>query len=293
LETIVGDRTGNLDGLKGRKWDAVIDVCGYWPKAVEPLCVALSESVERYVFISSISVYEDSSPDGLTEDTGHLLENADANVEELKMEMYGGLKVLCERVVEAHFGDRALIVRPGLVVGPGDHSDRFTYWPRRFMRPGPFLVPECRDHPVQFIDGRDLGAFTVLATERSLSGAYHVAGPTPPVSLGEFIRLGVVAGGGVAQPQWVPCETLVEKGVEPWSKVPLVTSFTGERSPLSTVDNGRAVGAGLSIRPVSATISDTIEWWKKERSGTEPRWGLSDEKEQEILMAVKMAASPP
>ncbi len=293
LETIVGDRTVDVVALRGRKWDAVIDVCGYWPKAVEPLCALLSENVGRYVFISSISVYSDSSPIGLTEDTGVLLEDADPNVEELKMEMYGGLKVLCERVVERHFGDRALVVRPGLVVGPGDHSDRFTYWPRRFMRPGPFLAPDCRELPVQVIDGRDLAGFTVQATEQSLSGEYHVAGPTPPISFGEFIRLGVEAGGGVAAPQLVACSLLSELGVEPWSDLPLVTSLSNEPSPLSTVDNSKAVAAGLRLRALSATIRDTVDWWRADRSGTEPRWGLSDEKEQEILDSVKEPAPSP
>ncbi len=293
LETIVGDRTGNLDGLQGRQWDAVIDVCGYWPRAVEPVCSVLNGSVGRYVFISSISVYSDSSPIGLGEDTGQLLDNAEADVEELKMEMYGGLKVLCERVVEAHFGERALIVRPGLVVGPDDHSDRFTYWPRKFMRPGAFLAPNCKEAPVQVIDGRDLGDFAVQATERSLTGAYHVAGPTPPISFGEFIRLGVEIGGGVAVPHWVPCDLLAEKGVEPWSDLPLVTSLTKDPSPLSTVDNSKAVAAGLQLRTVATTISDTIDWWKAERIGTDPRWGLSDEKEHSILDSLKEKASQP
>jgi 2'-hydroxyisoflavone reductase len=287
LEALTGDRTTDASALKGRRWDAVIDVCGYWPKAIEVVASALADNVGRYVFVSSISVYSDASPMGLTEESGVLLEDGDPEATELVMEMYGGLKVLCERTVERWFGDRALVVRPGLVVGPGDHSDRFTYWPRRFMRPGPFLVPGCKDHPVQFIDGRDLGGFTVLATERSLSGAYHVAGPTPPVPFGEFIRQGVAAGGGVAQPQWVSCALLAEKGVEPWTEIPLVSSFSGETSPLNTVDNGKAVGAGLGLRPVSTTIADTIEWWKAERTGTEPRWGLSSEKEGALLKEVR------
>jgi 2'-hydroxyisoflavone reductase len=292
-ERLVGDRTGDLSSLKGREWDAVVDVCGYWPKAVRPVCDALRGSVGRYVFISTISVYSDESPDGLTEDTGVLLENGDPEATSLQMEMYGGLKVLCEREVTSSFGDRALIVRPGLVVGPGDHSDRFTYWPRKFMRPGLFLAPDCRDMAVQVIDGRDLGEFTIHATENGLSGAYHVAGPTPAMKFGEFIEAGVKAGGGVAEPVWTACALLNAQGVQPWSDLPLVTSLTGERSPLSTVDNRKATAAGLRLRPIEETIADTIAWWRTEREGSEPRWGISDERERELIELCKEKAPSP
>lgn len=291
-EALIGDRTADLGALQGREWDAVIDVCGYWPKAVAPLCDLLRDRVGRYVFISTISVYSDDSPDGLTEETGVLLENGDPAADALDMETYGGLKVLCERVVERVFGVRALIVRPGLVVGPGDHSDRFTYWPRRFMRPGPFLAPDCPEMPVQVVDGRDLGDFTLLATERALSGAYHVAGPTPPVLFGDFVREGVAVGGGVARPVWVPCEYLVANGVAPWTDLPLVTSLTSERSPLSTVDNTKALGAGLTLRPITQTVLDTVAWWKAEREGSDPKWGLSDARELELIEGAKEEASP-
>jgi 2'-hydroxyisoflavone reductase len=209
------------------------------------------------------------------------------------MEMYGGLKVLCEREVESVFGERPLIIRPGLVVGPGDHSDRFTYWPRKFMRPGPFLAPDCREMDMQVVDGRDLGEFTIHATENGLSGAYHVAGPTPPMKFGEFIELGVVAGGRVAEPVWAPCSLLEDQAVNPWTDLPLVTSLTGERSPLSTVDNGKATAAGLTLRPVGQTIADTIAWWRTEREGTEPRWGITDARESNLLVACTNLQSSP
>lgn len=292
-ERLVGDRTGDLSALHGREWDAVVDVCGYWPRAVRPVCDALRGSVGRYVFVSTISVYSDESPDGFSEDTGVLLENGDQEATSLQMELYGGLKVLCEREVSSCFGERALIVRPGLVVGPGDHSDRFTYWPRKFMRPGPFLVPDCREMDVQVVDGRDLGEFTIHATENAMSGAFHVAGPTPPMNFDDFIELGVRAGGGVAQPVWVPCESLAEQSVQPWTDLPLITSLTDERSPLSTVDNAKAVGVGLRLRPIEETIADTIVWWRTEREGSEPRWGLSDARESELLRHVKARAPSP
>lgn len=287
LETIVGDRTVDATALADRKWDAVIDVCGYWPKAVDVVASVVQGNVGRYVFVSSISVYSDQSPYGLTEETGVLLDDGDPDATELKMEMYGGLKVLCERAVERWFGDKSLQIRPGLVVGPADHSDRFTYWPRKFMRSGPFLVPDCLYAPVQVIDGRDLGDFTVLATEKGLSGAYHVAGPTPPVAFGEFIRAGVTAGGGVADPVFAPCTWLAERGVEPWTELPLVTSLTGEPSPLQTVDNSKAVQAGLEQRTIRQTIEDTIAWWKSERQGAEAKWGLTDEREEALLLELK------
>lgn len=290
-ERIIGDRTKDVSALKGRHWDAVIDVCGYWPKAVAPLCEALKENVGRYVFVSSISVYSDESPIGLTEDTGVLLRDADPEIEELKMEMYGALKVLCEETVAKHFGDRALIVRPGLVSGPGDHSDRFTYWPLRFMRPGPFLAPDCKNAPVQIIDGRDLGAFTVLATEKGLNGAYHAAGPTPAMSFGRFIEAGVNVGGGTAEPVWTPCAMLTEQGVEPWSDLPALASLTGEVSPLSMVDNSKAVTAGLALRSIEQTTLDTIDWWKRERNGSTLKWGLSVEREFALLEELKKTSA--
>ncbi|MEX2242938.1 MAG: NAD-dependent epimerase/dehydratase family protein [Fimbriimonadaceae bacterium] len=287
LETLTGDRTTDASALRGRRWDAVIDVCGYWPRAVEVVASALEDNVGRYVFVSSISVYSEASPMGLTEDSGVLLEDGDPEATELKMEMYGGLKVLCERTVERWFGDRALIVRPGLVVGPGDHSDRFTYWPRRFARTGPFLAPDCLQEPIQVIDGRDLGDFTVLATEKGLSGGYHVAGPTPPEPFGEFLRSGVEAGGGVAEPVFVPCGWLAERGVEPWTELPLISSLTGEPNPLGTVDTSKAVRAGLVQRTMRQTLEDTISWWNATREGSEPRAGLSDAKETALLEEYK------
>jgi 2'-hydroxyisoflavone reductase len=290
-EKLVGDRTGDLSALGGREWDAVIDVCGYWPKAVEPLCRLLRDRVGRYVFISTISVYSDESPDALTEETGVLLENGDPEATDLVMEQYGGLKVLCERTVESCFGDRSLIVRPGLVVGPGDHSDRFTYWPRKFMRPGPFLAPDCHDQGVQVVDGRDLGEFTIHATEAGLSGPFHCAGPTPPMRFGDFIEAGVACGGSVAEPTYVPCGRLIEAGVAPWTDLPVVSSLTGERAPLMSVDNAKAVGAGLRLRPIAETISQTIDWWRSEREGSDPRWGLSDDRERELLASLRPEAS--
>jgi 2'-hydroxyisoflavone reductase len=287
VETLVGDRTLDASVLKGRSWDAVIDVCGYWPKAVDVVASQIEDSVGRYLFVSSISVYSDASPPALTEETGILLEDGDPEATELKMEQYGGLKVLCERAVERWFGERALIIRPGLVVGPGDHSDRFTYWPRKFMRSGPFLAPDCVDAPVQVIDGRDLALFTVHSLEKGLSGAYHASGPTPPLRFGDFIDIGVKAEGGVAEPVWAPSNWLVEQGVGPWTDLPALASLTGEVSPLQTVDNAKAVAAGLTLTPVGETVRDTIEWWKASREGTEPKWGLSDQREADLLASLR------
>jgi 2'-hydroxyisoflavone reductase len=161
------------------------------------------------------------------------------------------------------------------------------------MRPGPFLAPDCRDMDVQVVDGRDLGEFTIRATEQGLSGAHHVAGPTPAMKFGEFIELGVVVGGRVAKPVWAPCSLLADQGVQPWTDLPLVTSLTGERSPLSTVDNRKATAAGLTLRPVGQTIADTIAWWRAEREGTEPRWGITDAREAELIELAKTKAPSP
>ena len=174
VETIAGDRNKDLDKLQGRRWDAVIDTCGYLPRNVKSTAEILSGSAERYVFISSQSAYADVSVPGVTETaplrslTSEQLDRAyaiDTAGQPSYAELYGGLKALCEQVVEEGMPNRVLIVRPGLIIGPYDYTDRFTYWIVRVARGGEVLAPGRPARPVQFIDARDLAAWIVLMTE--------------------------------------------------------------------------------------------------------------------------------
>ncbi|MBZ0302858.1 MAG: NAD-dependent epimerase/dehydratase family protein, partial [Anaerolineae bacterium] len=183
VEKLYGDRDGQLDPLRGRSWDAVIDTCGYVPRVVRQSAELLAEAVGRYVFISTISVYEDIV--GSSEDSA-LAVLEDETTEEVSG-AYGGLKVLCERVVQGVYGDRALIIRPGLIVGPHDPTDRFTYWVTRTARGGRMLVPAASDYPMQVIDVRDLAEWTVRMVEGDMPGVYNATGPAEPLTMGEML----------------------------------------------------------------------------------------------------------
>src|SRR5215212_9342943 len=186
LETILGDREKDVDKLKNRIWDTVIDVAGYLPRVVRLSAEVLEANVSRYVFISSISVYENFKKIGIDESdpVGKL---AEETVEEVTGETYGPLKALCEKAVQDLYRERALIIRPGLIVGPHDPTDRFTYWPVRMARGGEVLAPDRRDQPVQIIDVRDLAAFIVDLVERKITGVFNATGPEQPYRLEQFL----------------------------------------------------------------------------------------------------------
>ena len=186
LEKLVGDRDGNLTALEGRRFDAVIDNSGFVPRHVRDSAELLADS-GRYMFVSSISAYKDLAPDGITEDyeVGRL---DDPTVEEVTGETYGPLKALCEEAVQEVFGERANIVRPGYIVGPGDPTDRWTYWPVRVSMGGDMLVPGTPEDPVQFIDARDLGSWMVGMLENEVGGVYNAIGPVDPLTMGSMLE---------------------------------------------------------------------------------------------------------
>ena len=291
VEAIAGDREKDLGLLKGRQWDAVIDTCGYVPRVVGLSCDALLGRVGRYVFVSSISVYADTETPMQTEEAP-LLELSDPATEAVDGETYGGLKALCERRVSEAYEDKALTVRPGLVVGPLDPTDRFSYWPYRFSQPGPFVAPDLSGAPVQYIDARDLGAFIVLLCERATGGTFHVCGPTPPLPFRTFIERGVSCLGGVAEPVWVDGKTLASFSAEPWSDLPLVVSLDGTSEAYVSVDNAKALRAGLSLRTLEETVIDTAAWWRAEKGTGAPKAGLSDERQAAILATLQKSSAP-
>ncbi|MBN1287914.1 MAG: epimerase [Anaerolineae bacterium] len=277
IEKLTGDRDGGLDVLRGRTWDAVIDTCGYVPRVVRASAELLADAVEHYTFVSTLSVYTDWTVPGIDE-SAELATMEDETVEEVTGETYGPLKVLCEQAVETAMPGRALVVRAGLIVGPNDVSDRFTYWPARVARGGEVLAPEGPDYRVQFIDARDLGAWMVRMTEARKAGAYNATGPDYELTLGEVLATCKDVAGSDAVFTWADKDFLAEHEVQPWTELPLW--IPGE---VQAVDCSKAIAAGLSFRPLAATVRDTLEWDRTRPADAERRAGLAPAKETEVL----------
>ena len=256
-----------LEQLAGRTWDVVIDNSGYVPRIVKASAELLAaQGAGQYIFISSISAYDEASipADGGTEDV-KLATLADPTVETMgaQFENYGGLKVLCEEAAQAAFPGRATIVRPGFIVGPGDPTDRFTYWPARVARGGEVLAPGSPDDPVQWIDVRDLSAWLVTLAEQGTAGAFHAVGPTPPGRWGDVLETCVTESGSDANLVWVPA-TWLEKNAEPQDAFPIWIAPTGPYAGFHRWDNARAVAAGLTLRPVDETVRALLDWFPDE-----------------------------
>ncbi|HUJ92852.1 MAG TPA: NAD-dependent epimerase/dehydratase family protein [Gaiellaceae bacterium] len=276
VEHLTGDRDGGLGALAGRTWDGVVDTSGYVPRVVRQSAELLRGSVGRYVFVSSISAYadpsrplEESSPLAALEDP--FSENVEAD--------YGALKAACEHVVEELLGDRGASVRAGLIVGPHDPTERFTYWPRRLAEGGDVLAPGDPAAPVQFVDARDLGAWLVRLAEDGPGGAFNATGPAAPLTLGALLDQANEAIGAGARLVWVDDARLLDAGVGPWMELPLWLPGD-EYAGMLRADNHRAVEAGLRFRPVAETALDTLAW---SREAGEQRPTLSREKERELL----------
>lgn len=266
-EHLHGDRSRDLSVLEGRTWDAVVDTSGYTPAAVRATAETLRAS-GRYVFVSSVSVYADFST-GPTEESP-LAEIGEMPLEEVSADFsnYGALKALCEAEVEQVFGERALIVRPGLIVGPHDPTGRFTYWAHRLARGGEIVAPGSPERTSQFVDVRDLGEWILAAVEGGLSGTFNAT--NEGVSWGELL--------GEAQVTWVSDDFLREHGVGPWMELPLWLP-DAEWAGMHGADVRRAVAAGLRFRPLSETIRGAAD------APAVDGVGLTPEREAELLAA--------
>jgi 2'-hydroxyisoflavone reductase len=286
LETILGDREHDVNRLQDRIWDAVIDVAGYLPRIVRLSAEVLEPNVRRYVFISTISVYENFKKAGIDESypAGKL---EDETVEEITGEMYGPLKVLCEQVVHDIYGERALIVRPGLIVGPHDPTDRFTYWPVRVARGGNVLAPQSPDAATQIIDVRDVSEFTLKLTEENASGVYNATGPDYKLTMGKLLEVSKQISNSDANFKWASVEFLKQNKIEPWSDMPAWIPDDEEGVGFAKVDISKAIQAGLTFRPLEETISDTLDWAKTRPTDHEWRAGLTAEREAEALAKLK------
>jgi 2'-hydroxyisoflavone reductase len=284
LETLIGDRDGKLDALKGREWDVVIDDSGYVPRQVKLTADLLKDRIRHYIFVSSISVYGTFPKPGLDEDDG-VATPPDPKVEEVNGETYAGLKVACERVIEGTYGSRSTSVRPHIVVGPGDSTDRFTYWVARTARGGQVLAPGSPQDPLQYIDVRDLAAFMRRCVEERPPGRFNACTPPGAHTIGELMETGKHVSGSnatfvYADEQFIQTNSPREKGEFPvW--VPTVGPIAGA----SLVSSARAVEHGLRFRDLETTMRDTLDWHRQRPADQRDKLavGMTAEREAELL----------
>jgi 2'-hydroxyisoflavone reductase len=284
VEKLRGNRDGDLAALKGRTWDAVIDTCGYVPRIVRDSAELLADAVEHYTFISSISVYADSSKPGITEDYP-VFKLEDETVEQVTGETYGGLKVLCEEAAEAAMPGRVLTVRSGLIVGPNDPTDRFTYWVCRVAQGGELLAPVEPEVAIQVIDVRDQAQWILDMAEARRAGVYNVTGPDYTLTFGELFRTTQQFSGTEVDLVWAARDFLLANEVQPWSDLPLWIPADTDDAYWSAVDISKAVNDGLTFRPLSDTVRDTLDWANSRPEDYALRAGLSPEREEELLAA--------
>jgi nucleoside-diphosphate-sugar epimerase len=295
VEQLIGDRsTGELAALKGRKWDVVIDNPTMLPKWVHDAAEILKGNVDRYVFISTISVYANNAKPGMDEsaplakyDGADAMKETRDTVIASKFALYGPLKALSEKEVEKWFPGKSLVIRPGLIVGPGDQTDRFTYWPVRIDRGGEVLAPGDPSDPVQFIDARDLAEWTIRMAEQGTTGVYNATGPATPLTVGGMLDGIKNALGSKAKFTWIPADFLEKSKVEPWSDMPVWVPPTGEDGGLGRISIRRAMDKGLTFRPLAVTARDTLAWFRslpKERQ-EKLLAGITSERETEVLLA--------
>ena len=265
VEVLTGDRGADLAALRGRHWDAVIDTCGYVPADVGRSAEALRDC-GRYLFVSSVSAYATTTQVPVTE-TDPLASHAGIAADDRDLQHYGAQKAACEAEVSRVFAERALLVRPGLIVGPGDRSGRFSYWPWRMAAGGELLVPDvAAPEPLQFIDVRDLGAWLVALVEQGAHGAYNATGPVGGMRIGwdvlsEACRAEVAARGlAPARERRVGETFLLQQKVEPWSELPLwLPSTDPEHAGFNRIDLARAQAAGLRTRPLRETVGAVLD----------------------------------
>jgi 2'-hydroxyisoflavone reductase len=289
VEKLRGDRDGNLEALRGRRWDAVVDTSGFVPRLVRDSARLLADAAGLYVFVSSVSVYADHSrPVDEGSEVGTL---EDEGVEEITGVTYGPLKVLCERAAEEAMPGRVLVIRPGLIVGPDDKTVRFSYWTGRVARGGEVLAPGSPDRQIQIIDSRDLAGWTVRMAEDSRTGVYNANGPDYRLTMGRFLEECRAVSGSDARLTWVGERFLLERGVEAWSELPLwIPEGDGPHRFFMANRIDRALAAGLTFRPLAETIRDTLAWQSRNEVTTADKTGvpvpdqtLRPERERELL----------
>ena len=294
VEILRGDRDGDVSALHGRRWDSVVDTCGYVPGSVRRVMEALDrDRVEHYTFVSSVSVYADFPPAGSDENQPVATMTADQVAEAEAIAtgtratartygaMYGALKALCEQTAEQMMPGRVLNVRPGLIAGAYDYSDRFTYWVRRVSQGGDVLAPGRPERRVRVIDARDLADWIVHMAESRTSGIFNATGAEDGLTFGTMLDVCRRVSGSDARLRWVDEPTVLERGVQPWSELPLW--IPAAHNGIFEVCNDKAIAHGLRFRSLADTVRDTLNW-DRAQAQTEPmKAGLTRDRERQLL----------
>ena len=291
VEQLHGDRKTDLSALEDdRRWDAVLDTSAYLPADVTRSTQLLGKRVNQYVIVSTISVYAKTDTPGQDESAA-LIELPDPNVTEVTGETYGGLKALCEKAAQAQMPGRVTVVRPGLIVGPGDTTDRFTYWPARADRGGEILAPGSATDPTQFIDVRDLAEFLLHTIEQRQVGIFNADAPAGKLTMGALLQACRDVARAMKAPEsrltWVPADFLEAQKVSPWQDMPAWIPAQGEYAGFGRMSSAKAQAAGLGYRSLHDTVRDTLAYWRAlpEARRAKPKAGIDPAREAEVLKA--------
>ena len=296
VEQLIGDRNGNLQALEGRRWDAVIDTCGFVPRAVTASCQLLQHT-NHYTYISSQSVYENMTKPGVEEHDAVLTMDSD-KVERITAgtagplyEYYGPLKALSEKTAEQALPGKVLIVRAGQIVGPYDYTDRLPYWVKRVAEGGEVLAPGRPERPIQMIDAQDLANWIISCIEQNITGTFNASGPAGSLTMGELLEECKWSSQSNVTFTWVPEIFLMNHQVEAWGEMPLWIPeeypLPGEEKPWNgffAVNTAKAIQKGLTFRPLAHTIKDILDW-EAARSDDERKAGMDRARERELLQA--------
>jgi 2'-hydroxyisoflavone reductase len=285
VEHVHGDRTGSLDPLAGRSWDAVLDTWAFVPGEVRALGEAIGDRVGHYTFVSSLSVHPDGLPVGANEEAS-VHPTPPPGIQDVTDETYGPLKVASEHQASASFPGRLLVVRPGYIVGPHDPTDRFTWWVRRAAAGGTMLAAGPPDAPIQGIDARDLGAFVIDRIEAGDTGTYGVVGPSEPATFVDVVETARRAAGADTRVVWADPSFVRALGPDHERWFPM---WHPHQPGFHAYDASRAIAAGLRTRPFAETIADTLAW-DRERGLSALSAGLPEDEERALLARLERSA---
>ncbi len=284
IEQLRGDRKTDLSALNNKSFDAVLDTSAYLPADVTRSATLLANAVQHYLIVSTISVYAKLNQPGMDE-SAELIVLPDPNVDKVTNETYGGLKALSEQAAEKAIPGKVTVVRPGLIVGPGDNTDRFTYWPARAARGGDILAPESPKAPTQFIDVRDLANFLLHLLEQKTLGIFNADAQADSINMGKLLQACQKVAKKPSKLVWVPADFLEKNNVGPWMDLPCWVPAKGDEAGFGRISAKKALAAGLLYRPLISTVRDTLAYWNSlpvERRA-KPGAGLSAEREAEVL----------
>ncbi|MEE4244011.1 MAG: NAD-dependent epimerase/dehydratase family protein [Kangiellaceae bacterium] len=286
LEKIKGDRnTKDIEKLKDRKWDVVIDTSAYYPRSINMAMEVLKENIDQYLLVSTISVYSDWSVVGMDE-SAPVATMEDPTSEDVR-QFYGPLKALCEQAAVKHMPGKVTVIRPGLIVGPLDKTDRFTYWPVRVSQGGEILAPGDGTDYIQFIDVRDLAEWMVYCLDHSIIGTFNAQSNGKDITMKNLLDSCVKMINPTAQVTWVPTEFLEKHQVQPWAEMPVWIPAKGAYAGSGMMSSVKAYSNGLKQRPIDSVVKDCFDWYQEQPAERKKqlRAGISKDKEQKVLAA--------